>query len=106
MLFRPQQKTTLFQNFAAAFAAVHEFPSPNTFFTELSRSLKPGGTVLLAEAKGDVKEFDAELEARAKSGWSWLSRKAGDDVVVAPAAIPAVKRDHVGGCKDGDIFEW
>ena len=57
-------------DFALAFAVVHEMPSASSFFSELSRSLKRGGRLLLAEPKGHVKEghFDAELEVAKQAG--------------------------------------
>lgn len=57
-------------DFALAFAVVHEMPSASSFFSELSRSLKRGACVLLAEPKGHVKEqhFDAELEVANQAG--------------------------------------
>lgn len=57
-------------DFALAFAVVHEMPSASSFFAEVSRSLKPGTFVLLAEPVGHVKDaqFDAELEAASQAG--------------------------------------
>jgi len=57
-------------DFALVFAVVHELPSADAFFSETSRALKPGATLLLAEPYGHVTsaEFDAELATAAKSG--------------------------------------
>lgn len=58
-------------DFALAFAVVHEMPSASSFFTELSRALKPGGSILFAEPAGHVKAalWDAELEAASQAGF-------------------------------------
>lgn len=57
-------------DFALAFAVVHEMPSPRSFFSELSRALKPGGFILFVEPVGHVKAtlWDAELEAASQAG--------------------------------------
>jgi ubiquinone/menaquinone biosynthesis C-methylase UbiE len=58
-------------DFALAFAVVHEMPSASSFFAELYRALKPGGSLLLAEPSGHVKAalWDAELEAASQAGF-------------------------------------
>lgn len=58
-------------DFALAFAVVHEMHSASSFFTELSRGLKPGGSILFAEPAGHVKAalWDAELEAASQAGF-------------------------------------
>ena len=45
-------------DFALAFAVVHEVPDPPRFLAELSATIIPSGTVLLAEPKGHVSEED------------------------------------------------
>lgn len=57
-------------DFALALAVVHEMPSARSFFAELSRALKPGGSILFAEPAGHVKAalWDAELEAASQAG--------------------------------------
>ncbi len=58
-------------DFALAFAVVHEMPSASSFFAELSRALKPDGSILFAEPAGHVKAalWDAELEAANHAGF-------------------------------------
>jgi ubiquinone/menaquinone biosynthesis C-methylase UbiE len=58
-------------DFVLAFAVVHEVPSAGPFFAELSRALKPGGSILFAEPVGHVKPalWDAELEAASQAGF-------------------------------------
>jgi ubiquinone/menaquinone biosynthesis C-methylase UbiE len=58
-------------DFVLAFAVVHEMPSASSFFTELSRSLKSGAFILLAEPAGHVKAalWDSELEAANQAGF-------------------------------------
>ncbi len=41
-------------DFALAFAIVHEVEDPRKFFTQIRRALRPGGTCLYAEPKGQV----------------------------------------------------
>jgi ubiquinone/menaquinone biosynthesis C-methylase UbiE len=57
-------------DFALVFAVVHEMPSASSLFSELSRALKPGASVLLAEPAGHVKDeqFDTQLEAASQAG--------------------------------------
>lgn len=63
-------------DFALAFAVVHEFPDALHLFHELSRALKPGGNLLLAEPRGHVSESDLarELDAAAAAGLTAVSR--------------------------------
>jgi SAM-dependent methyltransferase len=74
---RPADLTSS-EDFAFGFAVVHEMPSASSFFAELSRALKPGGSILFAEPAGRVKAalWDAELEAAAtEAGLSWLTAR-------------------------------
>jgi len=63
-------------DFVLAFSVVHEFPDAGRFFAETVATLRPGGTLLLAEPKGHVKaaEFDSELQAAAKAGLEIVDR--------------------------------
>ncbi len=56
--------------FVLAFAVVHEIPDDVRFFTEVVRTLAPGGRVLLAEPRGHVSEaaFALTLEVTAAAG--------------------------------------
>ena len=65
-------------DFTLAFAMVHEFPDAAHFFQEVAVASKVGGTVLLAEPKGHVKEpaFDAELQAASQAGFEVVDRPA------------------------------
>lgn len=57
-------------DFALAFAMVHELPSPEPFFHEITAALKPGGKILFVEPSGHVRseEFAKELEAAKAAG--------------------------------------
>ncbi|MGE5326408.1 MAG: class I SAM-dependent methyltransferase [Deltaproteobacteria bacterium] len=63
-------------DFALAFAVVHEFPAAAQFFRQVAETLKPGGTLLLAEPKGHVKQamFDKQLSAAADAGLAVAER--------------------------------
>lgn len=63
-------------DFVLAYAMVHEMPSAEIFFREISDALKPGGTVLLAEPAGHVKpeKFDQELAAARTAGLEVIER--------------------------------
>jgi len=63
-------------NFTLAFAVVHEFPSAERFFAEVSEVSKPGATLLFAEPSGHVKppEFESELQAAAQAGFTVANR--------------------------------
>ena len=65
-------------DFTLAMAVVHETPGPDWFFGQVAEATTPGGTLLLAEPAGHVKEesFGAELEAAAASGFQILERPA------------------------------
>lgn len=70
-------------DFALAFAVVHEMPSASSFFAELSRTLKPGGSILFVEPAGHVKAalWDAELIAASQGGFIVADR-------------PSIRRSH------------
>ena len=57
-------------DFALAFAMVHELPDEATFFAQVARALRPGGTLLLSEPAGHVDgvHFAAALEHAARAG--------------------------------------
>ena len=63
-------------DFTLAFAVVHEFPDAKRFFTEVAAVSKKGAAILFAEPAGHVKghEFDCELEAASRSGFSVVDR--------------------------------
>src|SRR5215469_10179199 len=65
-------------DFVLAFAMVHEFPDAAKFFAEAAQALKAGGTLLLAEPSGHVrdKDFDRELAAAAAVGLPSTARPA------------------------------
>ena len=45
-------------DFTLAFALVHEVPDKDLLFSEIHRSIKPGGKVLFAEPRGHVSKSD------------------------------------------------
>lgn len=61
-------------DFTLAFAVVHEFPDAVRFFAQVSEASKPGSSLLLAEPKGHVKEFEfnSELKAASQTGFHLL----------------------------------
>ncbi|HUM06926.1 MAG TPA: class I SAM-dependent methyltransferase [Terriglobales bacterium] len=63
-------------DFTLAFYMVHEMPSASRFFQEAAECTKPGGTLLLAEPPGHVKQeiFEAELQQAAKAGFAIIER--------------------------------
>ncbi len=65
-------------DFTLAMAVVHETPGAAWFFKQVSEATKPGGTVLLAEPSGHVKDaaFAEELEAAAAAGFEVIERPA------------------------------
>ena len=71
-------------DFALVFAVVHEMPSASSFFGELSRALKPSGSILFVEPAGHVKAalWDAELEAASQAGFIVAGR-------------PSIRRSYV-----------
>jgi tRNA A58 N-methylase Trm61 len=63
-------------DFTFAIAVVHETPSASRLFGEAAAAMKTGGTLLLAEPAGHVKEdlFAAELQAAADAGFTLVER--------------------------------
>ena len=63
-------------DFVLAWAMVHELPSPDNFFAEVSATLKPCGVLLFAEPHGhvDAAHFAVELEAARLAGLSEVRR--------------------------------
>jgi ubiquinone/menaquinone biosynthesis C-methylase UbiE len=57
-------------DFASAFAVVHELPSPERFFREITACLKTGACLLFVEPKGHVtaQNFEIELSLAEKAG--------------------------------------
>ena len=57
-------------DFILAFAVVHEVPSAERFFGEISHSLKPGGRLLVAEPSHHVNQklFQNEIEMAGRCG--------------------------------------
>lgn len=70
-------------DFTLAIAVVHEMPSAGQLFAEAAAAMKRGGTLLLAEPAGHVKEdlFAAELQAAVDTGFTVVER-------------PTVRRSH------------
>ncbi len=48
-------------DFALAFAVIHEVPNVAQFFSEIYKTLKPAGTLLVSEPKGHVSEKDFKI---------------------------------------------
>lgn len=48
-------------DFALAFAIVHEVPNVTQFFSEIHKTIKPTGMLLVAEPKGHVSKKDFEI---------------------------------------------
>lgn len=65
-------------DFTFAMAVVHETPGAAWFFNQVADAMKPGGTMLLAEPSGHVKDrdFAEELEAAAAAGFQVIERPA------------------------------
>ncbi len=59
-----------------AFAMVHEFRDDDRFFRQVAAALRPGGTLLLVEPAGHVKDdhFARELESAARAGLTEVER--------------------------------
>jgi SAM-dependent methyltransferase len=57
-------------DFVLAYGVVHEVPAAGPFFIEVSQTLKPGASLLLAEPKSrvNVVEFEGELQAAGRAG--------------------------------------
>lgn len=57
--------------FVLAFALVHELTDARRFFVETARALAPGGSLLLAEPSGHVREeeFEKTLDSAATAGF-------------------------------------
>ncbi len=70
-------------DFTLAFALVHEIPSAENFFKQVSCASKPGAKVLLVEPAGHVRaaEFDTELQLASAAGLRLIDR-------------PTIKRSH------------
>ena len=63
-------------DFALMFYVVHEVPDPAGALAEVHRAMKPGGTLLLAEPRGHVREeeFAATLAAAEAAGFRIAAR--------------------------------
>ena len=63
-------------DFVLAFAMVHEMPDAGCFFREAAATLRPGGSLLLAEPRGHVKHaaFERQLHAAAAAGLTLTDR--------------------------------
>ena len=70
-------------DFALAFALVHEVPDKDLLFSEIHRSMKPGGELLLAEPRGHVSKKDFE-------GTVSLAQSMGFEVV----SVLEIRRSH------------
>ncbi len=71
-----------------AFAMVHELPDVGRFFTEVRRTLAPGGTVLVAEPSGHVSasDFEETLTAAERAGFR---RRPGPAIARSLTAVLA-----------------
>lgn len=65
-------------DFAFACAMVHEVPDKDPFFRQITESLKPGGSLLVAEPPGHVNaaRFEEELAAAVRAGLYVTDRPA------------------------------
>jgi hypothetical protein len=63
-------------DFVLAFAVVHELPSAERFFAEVSTALKPGRRLLMAEPRFGVsaQEFSATLQTADQNNFRVDSR--------------------------------
>ena len=70
-------------DFVLALAMVHELTAPDRFFAEAARTLKPGGSLLLAEPILHVRapKFEEQLALAAQAGLSLIER-------------PSIRRSH------------
>ncbi|MBP2642204.1 MAG: Methyltransferase type 11 [Firmicutes bacterium] len=65
-------------DFVFAFAVVHELPNIHSFFSEVSKTLKTGACLLLAEPVGHVsaEAFEAQLTVAYQTGMCVVDRPA------------------------------
>ncbi|MBP2642932.1 MAG: Methyltransferase type 11 [Firmicutes bacterium] len=70
-------------DFVFAFAVVHELPNVNSFFLEISRSLKPEACLLLVEPTGHVSNEQFEMEL-----------KIASQVELEVIDRPSIRRSH------------
>jgi ubiquinone/menaquinone biosynthesis C-methylase UbiE len=65
-------------DFILAFAMVHEMPNAAQFFREIAEAARSGGTLLLAEPRGHVKDaaFENEVKLAAAAGFQVVDRPA------------------------------
>lgn len=70
-------------DFALAFAVVHEVPNVNQFFSEIYKTLKPTGMLLVVEPKGHVskKNFDITISIAQQKGFKAINH-------------PLIRRSH------------
>ncbi len=70
-------------DFVLAFAMVHELSAPDCFFAEAARTLRPGGSLLLAEPIGHVRalKFSQQLALAEQAGLRVMER-------------PSIRRSH------------
>jgi ubiquinone/menaquinone biosynthesis C-methylase UbiE len=63
-------------DFALAFWMIHEAPAPETLFSQLYKSLKPSGTLMIAEPLFHVskQEFQRELQIAINTGFTLLDK--------------------------------
>ena len=63
-------------DFALAFWMIHEAPTPDTLFSQLYKSLKPSGTLMITEPLFHVsqKEFQHELQIAIDIGFTLLDK--------------------------------
>ncbi|HSB06148.1 MAG TPA: class I SAM-dependent methyltransferase [Thermodesulfobacteriota bacterium] len=63
-------------DFVLAFAVIHELPSAERFFAEVSTALKPGRRFLMAEPRFGIsaQEFSATLQTADQNGFRVVSR--------------------------------
>jgi len=63
-------------DFALAFALVHEVPDPSAFFSEVHKTLRLEGRLLVAEPKGHVseKDFETTVSVAEQNGFKVVDR--------------------------------
>ena len=66
-------------DFILAFAVIHEVPTVETFFKEISESLKAGGRILVAEPSHHVSQklFEKEIETAKRIGFRLVQNVPG-----------------------------